>query len=203
MLLSKNRKDRLEKLAEDINRISLDYHLTHAIFACNQYLRESYKTEREKAARSLRNQLKESLRGKNAKEQKALLEKNAHIEQTQKFSIYVEYARMPIYESRVIKGEGWLVISLSGKLLEDAPDKDNLPVGEKLRKTTAHELGHAILHSKDMKHGEHAAKEEDAAAKEENAAANADREQEADAFAQELLNLRHQRNEALFKSGAY
>jgi hypothetical protein len=37
--------DKAKQKADEVSRISLNYHLAHAVFACNQLLRDSYKKE--------------------------------------------------------------------------------------------------------------------------------------------------------------
>jgi hypothetical protein len=187
----------IKRKAEEVNRISLNYHLTHAVFACNQMLRDIYKRERESELRGLNRALQKAYREEDLKEQKNILEKKRRIEQKVKYYIYVEYINdMPADENRVIKTERQLIVSLSGKLLEQARSEDGSFIKgglNRLRQVTAHELGHALLHFEDMKPGAlQGSKELDNAA-----------ETEAALFAKELLNLRHERNERIFKSGDY
>jgi Zn-dependent peptidase ImmA (M78 family) len=84
---------------------------------------------------------------------------------------------------------------LSKKLLENSCNKDGSFIGDSLKKlrwVTAHELGHALLHSEDIKQGDTHG----------SIKLHGDAEKEADSFAAELLRLRHERNEAMYKSGA-
>jgi hypothetical protein len=183
----------IKEKARTVNSISLDYHLTHAVFACNQMLRDAYK-EAERESRRLKEALQTACRKKDEKAQKDALEEIRHVERKVKYYIYVEYVNMPADVNRVIKTESQLIVSLSKKLLENACNKDGSFIGaglEKLRWVTAHELGHALLHSENMKPGE------TQGSIELNDAAEA----EANLFAEELLRLRHERNEALRKSG--
>lgn len=193
-MIETKRKAEIRRKAEDVNRISLDYHLTHVVFACNQLLKDAYKTDFQDPLRKLKSALEKAYRDKNEKEQKVLLEKKRHIEQTIKYYIYVEYVNMTAGAGRVIKTENQLVISLSKELLKQSR-KDGSPVREsmeQLRRTTAHELGHAILHFKDIKLGTQGSKELDDAA-----------EDEAILFAKELMRLRHESIENMYKSGVY
>jgi hypothetical protein len=189
------RKAEIKQKVEDINRIALDYHLSHAVFACNQLLRDAYKTEFENPFRELKGDLQKVLLEKDEQKQKALLlDKEAAYRTNIKYYIYVEYVNMTASASRVIKTENQLVISLSKELLDQSRE-NGLPVKQSmkhLRHTTAHELGHAILHSKDIKPGTQGSKGLDNVA-----------EAEADLFAEELLRLRRTAFQQVFKSDVY
>jgi hypothetical protein len=102
---------------------------------------------------------------------------------------------MPAHVNRVVKTESQVIVSLSKELLENARNKDGSFIGDglkKLRWVTAHELGHALLHSEDMKPGE----------TQGSIGMDGTTEVEADLFAEELLRLRHERNKSLSESDA-
>jgi hypothetical protein len=188
------KEDEIVALVKNVNTISLNYHLTHAVFACNQLLREEYrKTEREFS--KLNTALQDAYRKKDEKAKKAALEAIHLAKQKVRYYIYVEYLNVPAGVNRVVKTESQLILSLSNKLLENVCNKDGSFIGDglkKLRWVTAHELGHALLHSNSLKPGEtQGSIELDGAA-----------EKEANIFANELLKLRRERNESLRKSGA-
>jgi hypothetical protein len=181
------------KTAEKVNSLPLDCHLTHAIFACNRLLRDDYKNTEQDFSR-LNEALQGACRKKNETAKKAALEDIQRAKQKVRYYIYVEYLNVPADVNRVVKTESQLIISLSCELLEGANGKDGSFIGnslKKLRWITAHELGHALLHSNSLKPGEtQGSIELDGAA-----------ENEADIFAKELLRLRNKRNEALRESG--
>jgi hypothetical protein len=186
----------IEQKAIEVNRISLNYHLTHAIFACNELLREDYKKEHKAELTKLGKELQEAYRSENVEKQTDVRKTIKHTEQKVKYYIYVEYVPMPADENRVVKTERQLIVSLSKELLESARDKDDSFSADplkKLRHATAHELGHALLHSEEIKLGA------TQGSKELGSAA----ETEAELFANKLLTLRSDRNEKLYKSGAY
>jgi hypothetical protein len=192
-LLTENRREEIKRQVQAINRISLDYHLTHAVFACSQYLREIYKKEHEEELRGLNSKLKETFRSKDEKKSKALLEKINRIEQGAKVYIYVEYVTMPVDASRVINVEGRLVIFLSESLRENIRSEDGSFIGAelvKLRQVIARELGLILLHLNDLQGGTQGTKLLDGEAHEE-----------AGLFAKKLLELRHERNVKQFKAG--
>jgi hypothetical protein len=188
------RDKEVRQKARTVNEVSLNYHLTHAIFACNQLLRDAYK-ETEHESEKLKEALQKACRENNDKEQKRILEDIQRVKQNIRYYIYVEYLDMPADVNRVVKTERQLIISLSKKLLENARAKDGSFTEDgfkNLRQVTAHELGHAFLHSQDMKPGAlQGSKELDKTA-----------ENEADIFAEELLELQRERHKAVNKSGA-
>lgn len=186
---------KVKQKANEVNDISLNYHLTHAVFACNQLLRESYKKKCKSKIDSLNKALKEAYLKKDTEKQNRIMAEIDIVSQEARYYIYVEYLDSPTAKNRVIKTENQLIVSLSKKLLENAFNKDGSFIGDSLKKlrwVTAHELGHALLHSEYMKTND----------LEGAIRLDGEAEEEADAFAKELIKLRYKRNEALLKSGA-
>jgi hypothetical protein len=154
-------------------------------------LRDAYK-EAERESGRLKEALQKACRKKDEEAKKAVLEEIRHTKQKVRYYIYVEYLNMPADVNRVVKTESQLIVSLSKELLENARNKDGSFIGDglkKLRWVTAHELGHALLHSENVKLG----------GTQGSIDLNDIDEKEAGLFADELLRLRHERNEALKK----
>jgi hypothetical protein len=122
--------------------------------------------------------------------QKRLLE-------TVKCHIFVDYIDMDKDAGRVVKIANQLIISLPKELLSDSKYEDGSYKEsgvKKLREIMAHELGHIALHTEELLKIDNLKGSKNL---------DAQSELEAEWFASELLELRHKRNEDLYKSGNY
>ncbi|GHU25333.1 hypothetical protein FACS1894164_14330 [Spirochaetia bacterium] len=184
----------VRQIAEQVNDISMDYHLTHAVFACEKLLEKTFKEYGQKNISELKEDLQLALRRKNKPEIERLLGEIYSL-QFAKFHIFVDYVdNMATDAGRVIKAGNNLIISLPKQLVANSKNDDGSYKPEalkKLREVMAHELGHIILHIKDILRidGLQGSKELDE-----------EQEQEANWFANELLRLRLERNKKLFDS---
>ena len=177
--------------AGKVNDISLDYHLTHAVFACDKLLEDSFRESGRKEIERLNNALKKAYREKNDDAVAKLIKERKALKLV-KYHIFVDYIDMDDPEAgRVIKAENKLIISLPRKLLEQTRGENEtfVPVGvEKLRKVMAHELGHIVLHTDKLLFIDNMVGSKQL---------NGEQEKEANWFATELLRLRHERNEKM------
>lgn len=190
-------KDVKQKAAQ-INKISEDYHLSHAVFACNRIVEDVFKRSSQEKVKKLRGALQSAEKnGDTAK----IAEITTEIDRLRRpFRIYVEYVHdMDINGGRVIKlpTSNQFVISLPGELLRQSRNEDGSynPRGVKtLRQRMAHELGHIALHVEELL---------DIDGTQGSRLLSDDAEEEANIFSTELLLLRHERNAKLFNSGLY
>ena len=176
--------------ASDVNNISLDYHLTHAVFACDRLLAEDFKKVGGEKTKELNKKLQDAYRKKDTLAVAKVMEKIKTLS-VKKYRIFVDYIDMHPEAGRVVKADNKLIISLPRKLATDARDEKGVfkPSGvEKLRKVMAHELGHVVLHTEALINTDSLNGSSDLKGHEE---------QEAEIFAVELLRLRHERNELL------
>jgi Zn-dependent peptidase ImmA (M78 family) len=178
-----------EKAAK-VDNISYDYHLTHAVFACDKMLEDAFKEQGKKETVRITNELKIAYKNKDNHKAALLLKQKKALKLT-KYHIFVDYIKgMARDAGRVIKVEDKLVISLPDQLAIDAKAKDGLfnkSHVNKLREVMAHELGHIALHV-DKLVSNNLQGSNDIKGQEET---------EADWFAKELLCLRVERNKKL------
>jgi len=176
--------------AADVNKISLDYHLTHAVFACDRLLADEFKKIEGEKTKELNKELQDAYRKKDDIAIARAMEKTKTLS-LKKYHIFVDYIDMPPDAGRVVKAENKLIISLPKKLATDARQEDGtFKQGgvQKLRKVMAHELGHVVLHTDALINTDSLNGSSELKGTEEK---------EADIFAEELLRLRHERNKLL------
>jgi len=176
--------------AFDVNNISLDYHLTHAVFACDRLLLEDFKKIGRKKTMELNKELQEACRKKDTVAIARTMEKTRALS-VRKYRIFVDYIDMVPEAGRVVKAEDKLIISLPKKLVADTRNENGTfktDGVQKLRRVMAHELGHVVLHTEALINTDSLNGSSDLKGQEE---------QEAEIFAMELLRLRHERNERL------
>ena len=115
------------------------------------------------------------------------------------FHIDVEYIDTHTEEmARVIKVENAFVINLPKSLALRVFKDDgtyNYEVIQKIRKLMAHELGHLILHTDELLRIE--------STQGSKMLSTDENEEEARYFADELINLRRERNDRFYKDKAY
>jgi Zn-dependent peptidase ImmA (M78 family) len=184
--------------AKKLNDMSLDYHLAHAVFACNKLVEDAFRRYSLAKIKKLKERL---LSDETNNDVEKMVELKADIRLLERpFRISVEYVTgMDAEGGRVIKlpESAQFVISLPKKLLDQSKTKDGFynPDGVKtLRRLMAHELGHIALHIEELLEidGTQGTK-----------LLSDEAETGADIFAHELLQLRHERNERLYTTGLY
>ena len=185
--------------AAEVSRISLDYHFTHAVFACNKLLEDDFKRKRKKETSRLNDDLKKAYRKKEDSRVKLLKKKIASLN-LPKYRIFVDYVGFKDPEAaRVVRTENQLIISLHKSLCDNTKNADGSydpSAVQKLRYIMAHELGHIILHTDELLSTEGTQGSKDITGEEE---VKERLEQEASCFAEELMRLRLERNEILAK----
>lgn len=175
--------------AEEVNNISLDYHLSHATFACNLLIRKELQNINNEIVQELNRKKEEALSNSNIKEfLKLKIDQHEILTKNDKLQLYVEYLKHPDEsEARTVRVGNHLIVYLSEKLLKKSRiDNRYTDAVVLLRQLMAHELGHAVLHTKELIEikGTNGSAEFNGTGK----------EHEADAFSETLLNLRHARN---------
>ena len=190
--------EKAKEKAIEINELSLDCHLSHATFACNVLLEKDRERLRTEMTKEIDEKIKVAKEEGNARKLKGLLQqKKEKYDTCQKLRIYVDYLENTICTAFTVcdRTKGMLVIWLPKKLLEES--RKNGTYTDKvteLRKLMAHELGHAILHTKEL------VEMEDFWGS-RNLKKDSPEEHEAKVFAKNLLKLRHARNKKLIEDG--
>jgi len=188
-------KDIREKAAH-INEASLNYHLAHAVFACNKIVEGVFKKHCQGKIEVLKNELQEAEKTNNEKKVGEILKEIDRLGQP--FRIYVEYVPdMDIEGGRVVKLplSNQFVISLPEGLPLKSRNKDgtyNIDGVKTLRHRMAHELGHIALHIDELLEID---------GTQGSFLLTDEAERDAEIFANKLLELRHQRNIEIYSSG--
>jgi hypothetical protein len=185
----------VEEQAKNVNALSMDYHLTHAVFACDKLIEAVYKEVGKEKAREFNKALQKAVDEKKTAEIALLKEKRKSLDLA-KFHIYIDYIDMSDPDAgRVIKVENKLVISLPKSLVADSKNEDGSYNGkgvQRLREVMAHEIGHIALHTADLLKID---------GLQGSRGLDPQKEQEANWFAKELLRLRDERNRLLAVAG--
>ena len=187
---------KVKEKAKQVNDTSMDYHLSHAVFACNKIIESEFKEYISKRVAKLNDQLLSAEKSNNADKIGEVLREIDLLKRP--FRIYVEYFdEKNTAMARVVHLQisNQLVIYLPIALLRQSINADgsyNIDVVKKLRHLTAHELGHIALQTRELL--------EDEGTQGSILLSNGDTEKEANLFADELLRLRHERNKRLFES---
>jgi Zn-dependent peptidase ImmA (M78 family) len=189
-------KARIKERAEEVNSRSLDFQLSHAVAACNVMIIEDFKVRSQSEREDLKQKILVASQRKDESEVQRLRE---HIGGLKKPSrIYVEYCNIPEDSGRVVKTEdNHLVISLPLALAEKSRDEAivyNEKGVQELRRRTAHELGHVILHFDKLMNQTGLRGSLDL---------GPDEDIEANIFTETLLELRRNRNATLASQGFY
>jgi hypothetical protein len=183
----------VKKKAKEVNDISLQYQFAHATFACNRLLESDFNKYCEKRRSELREEAKSA-------SEDALHSIQEKLEELEKpYHIYIDYLNIPEDGARVVRvplsNRTQLVINLPLKILNEAVDPatkwyKNQKKKKKLRKQTAHELGHIILSTEKIfsSYGLYGTK-----------GITGEEEELAKIFAKTLLELRKERNEKIRK----
>ena len=184
--------------AKQIFDLSLNYHLSQAVFACNKIVEDIFKRYSQEKIITFKKELQKAEESNDIAKIASITSNIQYF--SRPFRIYVEYIpEMDIEGGRVVRLPltNQFIISLPEKLLQKSWNKDgsyNTDGIRALRHRMAHELGHIALHIEELL-------KDDGTQGSISLADNA--EDEANIFAAELLRLRHERNEMLYKAGVY
>lgn len=171
--------------AKDVYKISFNYHLTHAVFGGDKLLMLYLKETNEEKSSGLNKALQIAVRAGDNDLKDKLMDEIKAFDRTlekRKYHILIEYHDITdIGGGRAINADNKLIISLPKKLTENLMDDAGSLQQEavkQIREKMAHELGHIVLHTKDLPKGNL-----------EGADKLNHLDWEADVFAKELLRL--------------
>lgn len=184
--------------ANQINDLSLNYHLAHASLACEMIIQDEIQKNIKDELSRINKEKEKALKRGDTGEFERLSQDEGKLERRNTVRNYVEYidgGDISETSGRVIFFENHFTISLSKSLLLKSMDETGTytsAVGE-LRKIMAHELGHIALHYKELftlrgTVGSNALPQE--------------KDDEAKLFASQLIKLRSERNRKMIDDGS-
>lgn len=192
------RKQEIKNKAREINNLSEQFQLIHATYATQEYIKNIVKEFYQHKLAELKTRIMEKME-KDLNTDMEFKEKE-HLEDLIKhnrFSIDIGYINISDENiARVIKVDNsftvYLASSLKDSIFKQNGERDYTVI-HKIRKLMSHELGHLVLHTKDLLL-------EDGTQGSLNIQ-DGTKEEEADLFGGELLELRKERNEQIRKDG--
>lgn len=192
------RKKEIKKIAEDVSHTSEQFQLIHATYACQMLIKQVVMNDYSKKYDDLLQRIAEKLDA-GANDEKEQEEKN-HLDmiiKQQSFHIDVNYITAPSDDAaRVVKIQNAFVIYLSKELVNQVFSEDgnyNYNIIHKIRELMSHELGHLILHTDELLQID--------STQGSKLITDPEKEEEANLFGQNLLELRKLRNEKLYQDG--
>ena len=192
------RKNEIRDIVGKVTKSSEKYQLIHATYAIRSMIKdmvvENYHQECDDLSAKIEEKIIKGIDYSEEIKRKKELERD--IDQ-KNFRIDVEY--IPSFTekmARAIKIENAFVISLPASLANSVFDKDgnyDYVAIQKIRRLMAHELGHIMLHTKDLMniHGTQGTLD----------ISGDEKETEANFFADKLIELRRVRNEKVYHDG--
>lgn len=196
--MNTGRKKEIQDKAKEINALSEQFQLVHATYASSEYIRT---VVREFYQKELDN-LKIRILDKTKKDQdttQELLEKSELENLIRRNNYIIDIGYIDVSDeniARVVKlGKSftiYLAKSLKDSIFKPNGDFDYDVIG-KIRELMAHEIGHMVLHSKELLLEE--------STQGSLNIKDAEKEEEADIFGKELLELRRDRNRKIRADG--
>ena len=190
----------VKQKAKQVNDTSLDYHLSHAIFASNKITAKEFENYISERGKELKERLLAAEKISDSKAREArIAEISKEIDHLGKpYRIHVEYLRGDNVKGRAVflPESNQFIISLPESMLHQSRNKDGsyiLSGVKALRELVAHELGHIVLHTERFLQNH--------TTQGTLMLRGPQEEEDANLFAQELLALRYKRNEGLFTTG--
>ncbi len=196
--MNTTRKNEIHDIAEKVSLISEHYQLIHATYACQMLIKQTIIDECIKKYDELSIRIEEKMcAGLNYdKEQSKKEELDALIKQ-RSFHIDVAYINTTSNDTaRIVKINNAFVINLSKSLAKQIFNSDgsyNYTVIHKIRELMAHELGHLILHTKELLYND--------STQGSKLIRDPQKEEEANLFGENLLEFRKIRNEKVYHDG--
>lgn len=196
--MDNKRKQDIKEKAKDINDRSEQFQMLHATYASQEYVklivRDFYK---EKLA-EIKSKIKEKAeRGLSTDKELDQEEEEMELINQNRFAIDIVYMNVSDENVARVTKNGKVFNILLAKSLKDKLHKSdgtlNYNVVKKIRELMSHELGHIVLHTKEIL-------AEDGTQGTLNIKADS-QEEEACLFAEELLELRRKRNRRIREDG--
>lgn len=184
--------------ANEINDLSLDYHLAHASLACEMIIQAEVKVGLKQEFSRINKEKERALKRDDIVQFERLCQDEGKLERRNTVRNYVEYidgGELSENSGRVIFFENHFTISLSKSLLEKSMREDGTytPYVSKLRWVMAHELGHIALHYRDLF---------TLKGTQGSWALSSEKKEEANIFADELIRLWGERNKKMLDDGS-
>ena len=194
------RKKAIRDKAAKINKEAEQYQLIHATYAARFMIKgmvmDYYKEKCDELSQRIEDRFNRGLDIENEMNEKRDLLSKA---KQSSFHIDVEYIDTKTEDmARVVKVENSFIINLPKSLalrVFKADGEYDYKVIQKIRRLMAHELGHLILHTNELLLIESTQGSIDISLQ--------DQEEEARYFANELIELRRERNERFYKDRVY
>lgn len=196
--MDSKRKNEIREITKRVTKKSERFQLIHATYAIQTMIKgmviDSYVKECNDLRERIQNKMAANLNFDQELKEKEILD---YAIKQKNFRIDVEYIDSFTEDmSRIIRIDNAFVINLPKSLAEnifDDNDNYNYEVIQKIRHLMAHELGHLMLHTKELLqiHGTQGSVE----------LSDDEKEVEANFFANELIEQRKKRNEIVYKDG--
>lgn len=192
------RKNEISDIAKNVSHISEQYQLIHATYACQMLVKQIIMDEYTKRYDELSKRIEEKI-CKGLKYDQEQLEKEEidMLIKQRSFHIDIAYIETTSEDAaRIVKINNAFVINLSKSLARQIfyPDGSyNYVIIHKIRELMAHELGHITLHTKELFYIN--------STQGSKLIMDPEKEEEADWFGKNLLELRKLRNERVYQDG--
>lgn len=193
-----NRKNEICDIANKVSHTSEQYQLIHATYACQMMVKQTIMDEYIKKYDELSKRIEEKI-CKGLKYDQEQLEKEELdlLIKQRSFHIDVAYIETTSEDAaRIVKIDNAFVINLSKSLLIQIFNSDgsyNYAIIHKIRELMAHELGHIALHTKELFYID--------STQGSKLIMDPQKEEEADLFGEQLLELRKLRNKKVYQDG--
>lgn len=194
-----NKREReIKNKAKEINHLSENFQLIHATYATQEYIKDIAKEYYSERIDALKIRIKEKIE-KDMDAAQELEEKEELEVIIRRNLFYVDIGFINISNemaARVVKNNKSFTIYLAASLRDNIfteKGEFNYKVIATIRKLMSHELGHLVLHTKDIL--------QDNTTQGSLNIKDAEKEQEANIFGQELIELRKERNKKIRKDG--
>lgn len=196
--MNTSRKKEIEEAAKKVSQTSEQFQLIHATYACQmlikQVVMDDYVKRYDELLKRIENKVCAGLKYESEQAEKEELD--ALIKQ-RSFHIDVAYIETTSDDvARIVKINNAFVINLSKSLAKRIFNSDgsyNYAVIHKIRELMSHELGHLVLHTKELLCID--------STQGSKLIVDPEKEEEADFFGKQLLALRKLRNERVYQDG--
>ena len=185
-------------IAKKVSHISEQYQLIHSTYACQMLVKQIIMDEYTKKYDELSDRIEKKISEGHKYDQEQLEKEELDMLIKQRsFHIDVAYIDTTSDEAaRIVKIDNAFVINLSKSLATQIFNTDgsyNYVTIHKIRKLMAHELGHIALHTKELFYIN--------STQGSKLIIDPKKEEEADLFGKNLLELRKLRNEIIYQDG--